>query len=846
MKISYLCRLGGLTTLLAAGLLTASFHTASGPLQLLERLAEFYRATQPEVSYLHLDQPAYVAGETLWFKAYLLDARAHQPDSLSRVLYVDMVAPDRQVLFRRTLALTAGQAAGDIVLPDTLSSGVYTVRAYTSWMRNSDEGLFFTRRIPVWQASAPVIGSAPSAARQAQLARQTSRALATASKPDVQFFPEGGDYVAGLPTTVGVKAAQADGHGLPLTGVIIDEKNQELARFQTSALGMSSFGFTPQNGQKYEARVTLPDGSTATYPLPVVRASGWLLNVREIGDEFRVFVRYQPVAGRVDVAVPLQLLAHVRGQGVYAGAGQIKAGETFQATITRAAAPAGLLHITLFDGQQVAQADRLVFVPETSPLQVRLRPDKATYGPRELVNMEVEVSTADGRPAPAELSLAVAGTPGLPAEAGNATTVRAHLLLTSELRGYVENPAYYFQPRTPEIQQAVHDLLLTQGWSRFTWQQVLSQPNAIAADYKFPLERTLTLGGRLVRGNDKPVPNGELTMLLGKQKELILSQANANGSFLFGGFEGLDSTKVLLQARTPKGSSNVLLKLNGWWPRPVPAGWHAPAPLSPLVLASAPVMAYGARSRRQQQLERVYRPDSTSGIVLRNVNITGKRPDDEPFSLHRGTNSLVLNPRDIPGAVSYPNVFELIRGRFAGVQVSGQGASYNVIIRGISSITGSTQPLFLLNNIPLPDGDAILSIPVTDIERVEIVKGAASAGVYGSRGANGVIAVYTKRGPGDYTDVPAAGVAVRQLPVYHRAREFYAPRYEANRQTDKPDPRATTLYWQPRLTVPVSGRARVSFYTADQAGTFRASVEGVSLAGQPATAEAALTVAGQP
>ncbi len=145
----------------------------------------------------------------------------------------------------------------------------------------------------------------------------------------------------------------------------------------------------------------------------------------------------------------------------------------------------------------------------------------------------------------------------------------------------------------------------------------------------------------------------------------------------------------------------------------------------------------------------------------------------------------------------------------------------------------------------LMDADALLSIPVTEVERVDVLKG-ASAAIYGMNGGGGVIAVYTKRGPQDYADVPAAGVAVRQLPAYHRAREFYAPRYETSRRADKPDPRATTLYWQPRLTVPASGRARVSFYTADQAGTFRASVEGVSLAGQPATAEATLTVAGQP
>ena len=830
----------GAVALLLMGTTAFRFAGPPDPAALVERLLAFYQ-TQPEVTYLHLDQAAYAAGETLWFKAYVVDARAHQPDSLSRVLYVDVVTPERKIIFQRTLALEQGMAAGDIILPDTLATGVYTLRAYTSWMRNGDEGLFFTRRVPVWQAAVPASGGPElPAARKAQLARQTARTLEKSLQPDVQFFPEGGDYVAGLPTVVGVKAAAANGRGLALTGVITDSKKQEVARFTTPALGMSSFNFTPQAGQQYRATVGLPDGTTATYELPAAQATGWLLNVREIGDEFRVFVRYQ---GASPSPEPLQLLAHVRGEPVYVGAGQITPGETFTTAIPKAKASAGVLHLTLFDGQQIARAERLVFAPETQPLQVRLHPDKATYGAREQVTMTVEVATADGRPAPAELSLAVVNVAGLPTAAGDATNVRAHLLLTSELPGYVENPATYLARNTPPARQALNDLLLTQGWSRFTWAQVLA-PGSATDTYLFPLERTPTLGGQLVRGGGKLVPHGQLTMLIGKDKDVIQSESDEQGRFLFTGFPGTDTTLVLLQARTPKGSSNVLLRLNDLWPVPAATTWRPLAPLSPVVVGSSAVVAYGQRSRRQQVLERQYRPDSTSGIVLRNVTIEGRKPDLGVPSLHGSSVSNVLRTRDFPNIGSYQNIFQLMQGRIPGVSVTSQAGTYSVVIRGISSITGSSAPLYILDGLLLNDGDALLSIPPTDVERIEILKGAAAA-IYGSRGGNGVIAVFTKRG-NDYSTVPAAGVAVRRMPAYYRAREFYAPRYETSRQPHKPDPRATTLYWQPRLTVPASGRARVTFYTADQGGTFRAAVEGVSLAGQPAAAETTLAVQVQP
>ncbi|MFD2785079.1 TonB-dependent receptor plug domain-containing protein [Hymenobacter rubripertinctus] len=698
------------------------------------------------------------------------------------MLYVDVVTPEREVIFQRTLALEHGMVAGDIILPDTLRTGVYTLRAYTSWMRNSAEDLFFTRRVPVWQVAAPAAaGPAASDARRALRARATAQQLKAASAPDVQFFPEGGDYLAGLPTTVGVKAVTASGHGLALQGTVLDEKGNAVARFTTPALGTSSFNFTPLANQRYRATVTLPEGTAATYALPAVREAGWLLNVREIGDNYRVFVRHQGAGAATPE--PLQLVAHVRGQPVYSGTGLIAPGETFSAVIPKANAPAGILHITLFDGRQTAQAERLVFVPETQGLQVRLRPSKQTYGRREAVGLDVEVTTAAGQPVAAELSLAVSNTVVLPGAAAEATDVRAHLLLTSELRGYVENPAYYFQAHTPAVQRALNDLLLTQGWSRFTWQQVQA-PTSLAAGYLFPLERTLMLSGQLVRNNKKPVPEGQITLLYGKTKNLVQATAGPGGMFLFTGFPGQDTTAVLLQARTPKGSNNVLLQLNELWPRPADS-WRPVVPLSLATAESAPVVAYGQRSRRQQQ--QLYRPDSTSGIVLRNVTVTGRKAPDSPPSLHSGNVSALLRTRDFPTIGSYRNIFEFMQGRVTGMQVTTTTTGYSVLIRGMSSFKGSTEPLYLLDGMTLSDGDALLAIPAVDVERIEVLKGAAAA-MYGSRGGNGVVAVYTKRNSGDFSTTPAAGVAVRRVPAYHRTREFYAPATKPAAGPTRPTP----------------------------------------------------------
>ncbi|RSK51014.1 TonB-dependent receptor plug domain-containing protein [Hymenobacter rigui] len=825
------------SVVLVLGGVAAGFRPAlPDPQQLVAQLRRFYAETQPEVSYLHLNQEAYAAGETLWFKAYVVDARAHQPDTLSRVLYVDVVTPARTVAFRRTLPLRQGLAEGDIVLPDTLSTGIYTIRAYTNWMRNWPEGLFFTRRIPVWQAVPPAEGAAPvSGMRRAALARQASRVVMAAAQPDVQFFPEGGNYVQGTASVVGVKAVAGSGQGLALSGTVLDDENHPVLQFRTPALGMTSFTFTPQPGRRYQARVTLPDGSEALYPLPAAQPSGWLLTVRELSSHYLVVVR-RPGAVATE---PLQLVAHVRGTPVYLGTGELQPGDTFSARIPKDRLPAGLVHITLFDGQSVAQAERLVCAPLPATPTAQLRADKAAYSLRQPVTLEVTVRNAQGQPVAAEASVTVVTETGLPPQGRQETNVQAHLLLTSELRGYVENPAWYFRDASPETRRALDNLLLTQGWSRFSWQQVLA-PTPLAATFEYPLERTLALGGQLVRGGGRPVPKGQLTLLQKGVASVEQLTANEQGYFLLTGFPGTDTARVVVQALTPKGGSNVLLRLWDRWPVPGATAWQPRPPLVAVAENESILATYGQQSRRQQVLERRYRPDTTSGIVLRNVKIQGQRPTEpDPRSLH-GTASSVVRTRDIPGANAFSNIFELIRGRVPGVQVIGSALHYSVRIRGLTSISMSSEPLYLLDGVPL-DADALLSVPVQDVERVEVLKGAEAA-VYGSRGSNGAVAVFTKRGPDAASRSALPNIAARHMPAYYRAREFYAPRYETASPASRPDPRLTTLYWQPQLHIPASGQARITFYTADAAGVFLAQLEGIAADGEPVSAQARVVV----
>ncbi|SMB95488.1 hypothetical protein SAMN00120144_4102 [Hymenobacter roseosalivarius DSM 11622] len=226
---------------------------------------------------------------------------------------------------------------------------------------------------------------------------------------------------------------------------------------------MGTVLLTPQPGRRYKAVVLLAGGTRAEYPLPAVAPSGFVLKVTQTKDFVYVGVQRQLAAGTAAASENVTLLAHVRGTVAYAAKGQLTGSEGYAARIPKAKFPTGIAHFTLFDGQGVAQCERLAFVDAQPGLQVRITPDKSAYAPREKVNLTVAVTDGAGQPVAAQLSLAVTNALATGMNEAPETTILTHLLLTSNLQGNVENPGYYFQNKTPETEQALDHLLLTQG-----------------------------------------------------------------------------------------------------------------------------------------------------------------------------------------------------------------------------------------------------------------------------------------------------------------------------------------------------------------------------------------------
>jgi hypothetical protein len=784
--------------------------------RIVVRMQQFYNVARPEVAYLHLDKDTYTAGETVWMRAYVVDAGQHQLDTLSKVLHVELISDQQQVVSRRNLELTGGLAAGDLALADDLPAGTYLLRAYTGWMRNATPDFFYSRRMQVWPAAEQKTAPATSVASQKTIKNAQQSVVGVSAPPDVQFFPEGGNLIAGLENVVGFKALDYAGVGFDLSGKLLDSKNQEVAAFKSRHAGMGSVRFTPLAGERYHAVFSSDKAAMLTVPLPAVQASGYVLRVVPLADAFDITIQQQGGSGGA-----ILLLGQVGSTIGYLGRGQVQGSEIFKTRIPKSKFANGIVHFTLFDGEGHPLAERLAFAQNEPALRVTITPDQPSYKPHQPVRLQVAVTNAAGQPTATQLSLAVA-------DAGTtnpwADNIAARLLLMADLAGYVENPGYYFNNPTPETNQHLDDLLLTQGWRRFAWEQVLAGKAPVR---DFGLERSISLLGQVTQPNGTPSPQSSLTFLQAKPTKVALStETNDEGLFLINGLGGCDTIRATLQALSARGKRNLLIHLD-----PGPA--VSKQALPPLPRTPTPEVAAAIKRSQEQQLaERQFRLATT--VELSTVKVQGQRqiaPDAR--RIYAPGNATIIDMNSLAPAAGR-TILQSLQGRLAGVTITGTEPNMQVQIRGTTSFSGSS-PLFLLDGVTVTP-DALAFYPASDVERVEILKGGQAA-IFGSLGGGGVMAVYTRQGnPTNVNNFKAApGVQSIRLPAFNCPRQFYAPRYGSGAPAlTRPDTRRSTLYWNPTVRTDASGHAELTFYTSDALGTFQFTAEGIATSGQPA------------
>jgi TonB-dependent SusC/RagA subfamily outer membrane receptor len=411
------------------------------------------------------------------------------------------------------------------------------------------------------------------------------------------------------------------------------------------------------------------------------------------------------------------------------------------------------------------------------------------------------------------------------------------LLLTSDLKGYVQNPAYYFNGNKIGRPEDLDNLMITQGWRRFKWQPILAGQETPPS---FAIEKGLVISGQAVvpsKNKTTPLALTKLTFipidtLNSPPQEVTTDQ---NGRFQLKTFDFLDAANLMYHAFDKKGKKiDVTVLLDSV---PLPEISKPAFPVSQLQPTSN-TLSYIKNAVLRSKTDSTYALFDTKQLA--EVVVEGKKVKQTSSEMQGGTKLhsdadavLVIDDKFPPTS----NIYDMMSGRLAGVQVvkSTEGqSSYIVTIRNSSSFQSSTQPLYLLDGLPIedPDGNALMSFSPLDVARIEVLKG-ASASMYGVRGGNGVIAIYSKKGGKNTQQPVSAGTKSLKISGFQYPREFYSPAYDVEKnEYIKPDYRAT-LYWAPLLYTDEKGNAKVSFFNSDKATRMQILIEGISASGMP-------------
>ncbi|WP_175499723.1 TonB-dependent receptor plug domain-containing protein [Algoriphagus aquimarinus] len=790
-------RLGTLFGFIA--LVLISFSPATDPLDRIISSFEKYLAESPqEKVYIHIDRDDYAAGETIWLKAYLTAGPYHEASLLSNTIYVELINSSGEVIQQHQLFSPEGFAAGQVELDESLPSGNYLVRSYTNWMRNADAAYFFHKQIKIWNTQDPINNVL------------SDEAIA------LQFFPEGGNLVNGIMSKVGFKAIGKDGLGKLVKGKVLEDE-QEVATFESNKLGMGVFALMPKEGKKYTA---LLENSDEIVPLPKALDSGIILSVTNSPTTADILVKVQ--ASENSNLQTVYLLAQTRGIVCASSQADLSKNVSF-IRIPKKEFPSGIAQITVLDETGNPLAERLVFIDHQDQMTITASMNKSIYRPREQVQVDIEVKDKEGKPMEANLSMTIFDG-GQVAVDVNKETIQSNLLLSSELKGHIESPGYYFNPSNQNREKDLDILMLTQGWRKFTIKQALSE-NALDPIYR--VERGLSIRGVLTDSkNNQPLEEGTVSYLsLFPIAESKTATSNSTGEFEIHDLIFFDSTKVILQGNSRNRKSATIF-IDRSYHSPSLA-YHIPStPIRPGDLEQS----FITKATERTAIEKAFDFDN-SELALEGVEVKGKRIDaPSPISSTYGAGTVQMQVAGNIGLENQQHPLDLVKGRVSGVQITGTGPSSKILIQGVGSINSSMEPLILLNDFPIKL-ESLQTLPVHEIQNYTVWKGPDTA-IFGARGANGVIGFYTKKEIGGAI---AASEKDERPPVigYQIAKEFYSPKYPLQELNQaKPDRRATLL-WAPNIQSDSLGKASVSFFNSDAENVIYGEIEGISSGGKP-------------
>jgi len=780
--------------------------------QKLDSMMNIYANNYPqEKIHVHFDKKLYSPGETIWFKAYIFSGA--DPSIFSKNFYAELSDASGAIVQRKVYPISESSTAGNFDLPKNLKAAHLHFRAYTTWMTNFDTAFFYEKDIRIYDKKIDSGGvTVTLIPRQIKL----------------QFFPEGGDLVAGVEGVVAFKANDQFGYPFPVKGSVVDKNGKEVLTFNSEHDGMGKFLLTVDKG----------DSLTAVWKddMQVEHRTG-LPSVKNIGAVIRVIPGNQKVLFSVARAADggpefkhLTIIAHMHQHLVYKA--KINLEENFMSggTIPTGQLPSGVLQLTIFTADMVPVAERVVFVNNreflfTPELAVTLK------GVNRRGKNTLSISVPDTLKSNLSLAVTDATADG---EFPGDDNIVSRLLLTGELRGYIHNPAYYFSGTADSLATHLDLVMLTHGWRRFKWDALA---RGVVPAIKNPEQEYLSMKVEVLGIDPTKISKEESMNVIMSRKDSSTQMMSlphiAGNKFGVTGLVFFDTVKAYYQFNVNHTLSdqaaivfNTGLVRGGRLARSLTTafdGW------------TAEDSAYLRRNRYiAEEIARVKPIDDQKVKTLAAVTVKGRVKTeaeklDERYAsgMFSGGDAYTFDLVNDPLAAAMMDIFTYLQGKVAGLQITtgnGPGGTPSLSWRG-------GKPSLYLNEMQV-DASQLQSTPVTDIAMVKVFRPGSGVGFGG--GSGGTIAVYTKKGGDEKrTDPNFKGLARAILIGYSMPKEFYVPNYLENSAENEGEDLRTTLYWKPFvLTDKDNKHLNVDFFNNDITKKLRLVLEGFNEEGK--------------
>ncbi len=773
-------------TLLALLTLLSSGVYAQNTDSLKVRYDYFSHYLSPEKLYLHIDRNIFTPGETIWFKGYLENKSYQSVMLTSNYVYVELL---RDTIVSRVLLKKSAEGfAGQMVLPDDIAPGEYILRAYTNWNKNLPAEYMFYSKIQVVDSEGISVKDA------------------TKKIPDlkIDFYPESGRYFAGTMTTMAFKTNYKS-----LNGCIRNSKGDRVADFCTEHDGMGRFMFLPEEGERYYAEISSDVKNDTKYALPEPSGEGGMINIRYKDEEIIIhsFLLKETAS----------LILHNGSEIYYCEA--VGTGSNV-VRVAEKGLVKGINHAILMSPEGKILAERLFFIHENDNVAIDLKFDKDQYKTRERVVVNATLKDSAGQPVAGEFSVSVLD--GNFSDFSQEEGIDSYMLISSELKGKVNNPGFYFNRRIPlkERKSGADLLMMVQGWRYYDMEDLYSQQPQV----KYGKEFNQSVSG-YVKSANKNKSEGLSLTLFSPDIGYYYKGSFSGNSFYIDSLDFQDGTRFFIQPEGKSRRKEFVVNTDN----------DHTAPLIEYDKLYQTTMVSPDQNSAKKEIPVIYN-DNIRIRKLNEVVLTESayyKPKHNPSPYGQPLERRSVKERKDLKKDDYKDAIDYIVENNPGFFICGTENAFERIIYSRRSVSvvhkaktttiNNSEPILYIDGLKMEHTSDLKGLSVKDIETLAVLRGNDGA-LYGS--VWGVIMITTRRGDTEKQIEKSNGIKISPL-GWQKPTRFYSPVYDTEELYNNPKPDyRTTLYWNPSIKTDKNGVATFKFYTSDYDNPFIIRIEG--------------------